>query len=490
MGRRGIETAAARDLDFAELPARKNKLLWSPLNTLEGQIRNARSSPSISVRPAALAAASVESLQQAQRAAAATSACRLLGGTACTREVSAADPHGESSCLALLRAIGLPLLPQSHPAEGCATPLHRRRLGTAAALPPAAAAAGLAPTARAAAALADVAEGSDLLQFGGALGIALGGAFLALWTLERQAAARNAAEAEAARAEAAALKEEVARLQAELEAEKKVRSCCAYRWFLYACGHMCVLCVCMSVYTHARIHTQCMLWLRQAAGQLKLLVLAATCVVDLSPTTWRTPPSPGPQLREEAEGLQGRLSDASKNIMKLEKALEIKVGVCGEGGPGARAPSYTSAPAVTLPHEKTRRHPAHTGCHHPPSPPRHPHPGRPAGRVHGHRSPPDQESGGHGPAAAADAALALALRLWTARPGPSGRLPPRRRARRVGRREGRGGSRLAEGAATAAKPQSTGLIRLATLVFLLLKQHCHVLCSSLTSVAGAGPSPL
>ncbi|KIZ03593.1 hypothetical protein MNEG_4367 [Monoraphidium neglectum] len=100
--------------------------------------------------------------------------------------------------------------------------------------------------------LAQVSEGPDFIQLGGVVGIALGAVFLALWNLERQSAARGAAEAAALRAEVAARDEELGRLRAELQAERK--------------------------------------------------------------------------KREEAEGLEARLSSASKDIMKLEKALEIKDG--------------------------------------------------------------------------------------------------------------------------------------------------------------------
>jgi hypothetical protein len=70
--------------------------------------------------------------------------------------------------------------------------------------------------------LAQVSEGPDFIQLGGVVGIALGAVFLALWNLERQSAARGAAEAAALRAEVAARDEELGRLRAELQAERKV----------------------------------------------------------------------------------------------------------------------------------------------------------------------------------------------------------------------------------------------------------------------------
>lgn len=93
------------------------------------------------------------------------------------------------------------------------------------------AAAGASPAAAAAAAwdsaavraVADISEGSpDLLQLASVLGIVFGGAAVALWSLERQTSAQNAAAAEAAAAKVKARDDVIARLEAELEAERKV----------------------------------------------------------------------------------------------------------------------------------------------------------------------------------------------------------------------------------------------------------------------------
>jgi hypothetical protein len=62
-----------------------------------------------------------------------------------------------------------------------------------------------------------------MLQLGGVLGIALGGAFGALWMLERSSAAQAAAEAAAARAAVAEREARIAHLEAELAVERKVR---------------------------------------------------------------------------------------------------------------------------------------------------------------------------------------------------------------------------------------------------------------------------
>jgi hypothetical protein len=236
------------------------------------------------------------------------------------------------------------------------------RRAAAAALPGAAAAAAAAAVPAAAAgpppldalwALADAAAaggdgGGGLLQLGGVLGIAVGGAFVALWGLERGNAAAWGAEADAARAALAERDARIAELEAQLAAERKVGE--------GAWGGA------TSVDSPSPVQVRGS-W-PGASRPPRGRPTPADPPPARPPTT---PPARTParlrapqQARQEAEGLEARLGEASKNIMKLEKALEIKVGLGGKGAGGTprqrrEAPLWPWAVAPLL--TKARRAP-------------------------------------------------------------------------------------------------------------------------------------
>jgi len=150
--------------------------------------------------------------------------------------------------------------------------------------------------------LSEAQQSLDLAQLGGTLGIVFGGAFCALWILERKAAADGAAALAAAKGEIANREERIAGLERELEAERKVRAVAVCRVLL-----------CQGVGAVER-------WLDPSN-----VLAPASLPSPLLPSPPRSPPPHPPQAREEAEGFEGRLGEASRDIMKLEKALGIKV---------------------------------------------------------------------------------------------------------------------------------------------------------------------
>lgn len=155
--------------------------------------------------------------------------------------------------------------------------------------------------------LADAGAPPEALQLANLAGVALGPVCLALWLLERGARGRDAGAAAAAAAALVEREADIRRLQAELEAERKASRRPGGR----------------GVLAHARRGVS-------QANRGDAWQQAAACRAPV-PSRPRTHPCPRPapprplQARKDAEGLKPRLDEAARDIMKLERALEIKV---------------------------------------------------------------------------------------------------------------------------------------------------------------------